>query len=607
MKKTLKTFATHPRVHQGTAILVLIAIAYASRFYYFKNFGLYLDDHFRVPQAMAWTWEAFWNHVKPLPTSIVTLRQGGRALHINSIMTLSFLGEQLGGLHSIYLIGASIVAANTILFYGLLRRLSHNALWSFFGGLAFALFPADTCRAMITLTLGIHPALTLLLVAFHLYLFKTLRYKILSYILIFLSFYFYERMLPVFLAAPLLLQEPLQKQRWEWLRHSLILGIIVFGMALGRKLQGADRGLDTGLSSLGKMVTDMVVGPVVSLTTYLYRPFQMFDEFRLLWIAPLALAFLAIAYLLNSFGRQARMEARVMDGNAPIATESAGESSVSLAKSSPSLFMSPQDLNRLALIGVVMLLLAYPFTLIGDATEINDWGTRVHIAAVVGCSMLVASACQSLWQLAWSYRRQQIASYLLTGYFVLLLQFGFVIQQDFQIDWQNQKTFWANVLQLAPDMGYDTVILVRYGPSDHSRFVRSDSRHLSWLLDSTYHFPQEWGRYPGNNYIQVGAKKFHQPVFYRLKDKWEEKISAGPGFPYLQFNPQAIIINNPKSRSLVVNSKNVIVLESENDHLSRRQAPLNINGQLFPLKQNNSDAQLPPYEPGVLLPYWLNN
>ncbi|HCF27336.1 MAG TPA: hypothetical protein DEV81_09075, partial [Cyanobacteria bacterium UBA11049] len=235
MRRNIHQFNSRS-INPIVVLALFILITWTSRFYYFTQFGIYEDDHYRVPVAMAWNWSEFWQFLSLLPSNLIQMNGQGRMLHPSLIQTFSFLGEQLGGLSAIYLFGFCIVATNTILFYYLLKRLYNQPIFVIAGTLTFALFPADTTQAFLTHALGVQPALMLLLIAFHLYISKRRSFTFLSYLCIFTSLFIYEKFFLVFLAAPLLKQSPKSLKR-ELIQHSMLLSGAFIAVAIARRLQ----------------------------------------------------------------------------------------------------------------------------------------------------------------------------------------------------------------------------------------------------------------------------------------------------------------------------------------------------------------------------------
>ena len=147
-------------------VALLLATVWATDFWQFRDFGLYEDDFTFIPQAITMEFPEL---VQFIGTYIVRLYGHGRPLSDSFISLFSFLGWRVAGLRAVYGIGYLLVALNAILFYALLRQLGDELL-ALTGGLAFAVFPADTTQPFLTHSLGLQPSLTFLLLATHVYL-----------------------------------------------------------------------------------------------------------------------------------------------------------------------------------------------------------------------------------------------------------------------------------------------------------------------------------------------------------------------------------------------------------------------------------------------------
>ncbi len=213
-------------------LVLFAAVVWITHFWNFSSFGLYEDDYYSIPDVMG---SKLPGMLESLATSSVTYTEQGRPLHHLLIAAFSGLGFRLGGLEGIYVVAFAIVLGNVLLFYCLLRRLSRRTELALLGALAFCLFPADTTQAFLTHALGLQPALTLLLVAFHLYLSRSVKS---SYVVIFLSLFLYETVFPVFAAAPLLRSPWSPGRKRELYRHTTIMGIMLVLVVAARSLLG---------------------------------------------------------------------------------------------------------------------------------------------------------------------------------------------------------------------------------------------------------------------------------------------------------------------------------------------------------------------------------
>ncbi|HCF27337.1 MAG TPA: hypothetical protein DEV81_09080, partial [Cyanobacteria bacterium UBA11049] len=253
--------------------------------------------------------------------------------------------------------------------------------------------------------------------------------------------------------APLLRRSPKSLKR-ELIQHSIILSGAFIVVAIARRLQGESRIAELNLSTFIKIITDTILGPLVSIGTFIIRPVNAIADFNMAWLIPLAAGCIAIAYLIS--------QSPFFDRARQAITFSPDDGDSNKLQSEQSRIF--RELARWALIGLVMLMLAYPLTLIGEVTDIDGRASRVHVAAIIGASILWACVCTAIAFIASRYQKRQLANLGLAIYFTLLLGFGLTIQQDFKTAWQYQRAFWTDVVNLCPDMTYGTVILIEdYG------------------------------------------------------------------------------------------------------------------------------------------------
>src|SRR5207302_4136088 len=96
--------------------------------------------------------------------TVFTSLPQGRPLGFFLPDLLSFIGDKLGGLPAIYLIGFLVVTLNTFLCYRLLRVRVPPAP-AVVGAAVFCLFPADTTKILLTHDFQLQPSLTFALLA----------------------------------------------------------------------------------------------------------------------------------------------------------------------------------------------------------------------------------------------------------------------------------------------------------------------------------------------------------------------------------------------------------------------------------------------------------
>ena len=568
-------------------VFVLLALTiWIAYFWHHADFGLNSDDFWRVGDSMKFTWPEFWRRFM----AQFLLKEGeGRPFHDGLIYLFSFIGFRLGGLQVIYWLGYIVLTANSCLFYTLLKRLYNQPFFAVTGALSFCLFPAHTTQTWLTIAFGAQPSLTFFLLATHCYLSERRKF---SYLFIFCSLLCYETVFPVFLAVPLLRQKKWNLELIRKLvRHVVILASMIAGIVILRKLTGEGRVVELDLMDAMKTsIRHMSIGPIVSMKTFLTRPLTTLralvgkDSLKELWLF-LPLCFAGLVWVLSQLkfglpGKASRLK-------------TAFESKVLRLEVTEFL----DNLAKLALIGLIMLILAYSLTLIGFPDVINGRSSRIHLAAGVGASILCACVCSAVLFLANTYRRKRLATLGLATFFTLLVGFGLIVQQDYRLAWQYQRAYWSDVVNLIPDLDNRTVIF--FEKTGVRQLPYMDAFSVPWLseaLSKIYLFPDNWN--------QQNAGKHPRPIWqsmYLLRKEWRETIvTDGNTF---KLNPSVV---GGAHYGRVVESSDVIFLEVKDGQLTRRTEPLIIGDKEFPLKEKTASG-LPPFEKGPLYDYLIKS
>ncbi|MBD2092354.1 hypothetical protein H6F67_21115 [Microcoleus sp. FACHB-1515] len=555
-------------------MLLLAVIVWLAYFSNSQQFSLYREDFSRVPMAMQWNWSQIWQYWQQIFTVMADTE--GRPLHPGLIYLFSHLGFQVGGLSAMYAIAYLLYLLNVLVFYRLMQRSTKNAFFAFTSTLGFALFPVNTNHAWLTSAFGILPAFFLFLIASHLYLSNSKRNRIFSYLLIFISVFCYEKVLPLFWVAPLL------KPTWKWqarsrrelLRHTAILIALLLAALIIRKLAGegrVNRFLDD--DGLLQVLLAVAIGPLITIVTFVLKPLQTLTMLEVKWLVPMGLLLVAIAYGL------AYLQPKYQAESLPVEADY-------------SQHQFSQICWRLSIAGFASLILAYILTLTGspdDIYQVNGRDSLVHVAAVFGAAILCGCTCCAI-QLAVSRSSRSIATVGLALFFTLLIATGFRVQRDFISIAQYQRTFWTDVSRLCPDMTRRSIILIDFDqdPAGLAQ-VLSFNRHFPRLLGDIYQFPPGWMN-------DEDFAKAVQPKTYRLDNGWRKQIAVGDGV--LQITDDLAI--DQRDLPGRVRSDRVILLKSEQGRLSRQFEPLVLNGQPFPLKQNRSQLKEPPFRPNLL-------
>ena len=566
-----------PRLRNSDNLKVFIFLAitiWIAYFWHSASFGLYSEDMSFVGDAMERNWYQALSNFKQQ----IKIMHEGRPLQFGLIPLLSFIGLKMGGLHVAYFIGYAIFTVNAFLFYTLLKRLSDREVFAVTGALAFCLFPAHTVQIWLTAALSIQPSLTFLLLASHCYLSGR---KKLSYLLILATLFCYEPFFPLFLAVPLL------KQKWnsrlvrELVRHALVMGGLFFCVIALRKLQGESRVADLDiLSAIGTSIKAMLMGPIVSLTSFLSRPLETLgalggNERNVgeLWLF-LLLSFAGFAWILSRLNL-------VTSGKAlPLTTTINSNSKVLPPKTTEFL----NSLAKLALVGAMMLVLAYPLNIKHSVTNVNDLVSRIHVAATVGASIVCACVCSAILFLGATYRMKRVAIAIIAAFFALLVGFGVMVQQDYRLAWQYQRAFVTDVVELAPDLDDETILFIDPTGFRDPKYLKAFENGYP-MLNSTLMFSKI---YPAISTPKKYSKWFN--AYILMSPNWKETMIVDGNSFRLNESMRPVIWGRFqeqwKSKGYrTFASSELILVEAKNGQLTRRTDPLVIDGKEFPLKK----------------------
>lgn len=574
MPSWIKRLARTDQAQEGALILVLAAALWLAHFATYKTFGLYEDDLFRIPRVMGESGSTVWR----------LLIQGGgqgRPFHDGFIYLISAVVTSLGNLHDLYLAGYAILVLNAVLYYRLLCRISSLPIFILTGSLAFCLFPADTTPLFLTHAFGIQTSLTFLLLAIHCYLSGR---RLASYSLIIFTLLIYESMFPLFAVAPLLpqAQQSSPQLKSSLIRHWIVMALLLISIVMIRKVMiggvGVIGNLD-GFTAARLSVVQMVLGPLVSMAMVAYRTIQTLLEFPGALLKPPPLypwAWVVVVYFLIASSIQAS------DFNG-------GDSKDSQYSSARSNHLPA--LSRLALLGFTLVVLAYPLTFTAPATAISGRESRVHAAASVGGSMLVASVCTMLSMQARSRARRQLTSLCITTFFTSLVGFGLIVQQDYSVAWIYQQAFWTDLTRICPDIRDGTIILIDSSAKlRNPQQIQAHSWSMPVVLASIYELPSDW---------------LQPPRVYVLSSKWREEVNVDGGFLDLSGTTNLLPFLKPAPRQRVASSE-IIFLEAGEHGLERKNQPMEIDHHSVVFKQPQVGPQ-PELPRGPLYPYLIKD
>src|SRR5439155_9325786 len=262
-----------------------------AQFQHLRDFGLYEDDYWFISEAMG---KGPSYLVSRFVTAFTTLPQG-RPFGFFLPDLLSFVGDKLGGLVAIYLLGFAVVTLNTFLCYRLLRVRVPVAAAAF-GAAVFCLFPADTTKILLTHDFQLQPSLTFALLAALAY---AAGRRPLAYVLSAGALLSYESGFLALFALPLFVLRWDRRLVREMSIHIVSLALIIAGIVVVRYVFGETRATSsTGsvAAILPPLLGSLVLGPARGIAAMFYGPFKAIPgwDMETLALALLALVLFAI-------------------------------------------------------------------------------------------------------------------------------------------------------------------------------------------------------------------------------------------------------------------------------------------------------------------------
>jgi hypothetical protein len=204
--------------------------------------------------------------------------------------------------------------------------------------------------------------------------------------------------------------------------------------------------------------------------------------------------------------------------------------------------------------GMAMWVLAYPLTYTTLGYHIRGRPTRVHLAAVVGSSLVVAAVGSAFIAASRSAGARRWRCVGLAFWMGLLAGYGLVLQNDYVRAWELQRLFWSRLLPLVPDAGEGTVILVDPSGIEDTYQIAANTWNLPRVLDQLVAFPPEWK---------------DPPRVYRLTPEWETSILGEDG----QIRLDAVTTVAPPSLYGYFPIERVILIDTENDEVAAPREP----------------------------------
>jgi hypothetical protein len=443
------------RFESPVAFVLIAALVWLAQFHHFRDFGLYEDDYWFISEAMGKDPSYL---VRRFVTAFTTLPQG-RPFGFFLPDLFSFIGDKLGGLSGIYLLGFLIVTLNTFLCFRLLRTRVPLAP-SVVGAAVFCLFPADTTKILLTHDFQLQPSLTFALLSALAY---TSHRKPLGYVLSAGALLSYENGFLALFALPLF-----AARQWdgrlvrEQARHAAILVGLVALAVVVRYFVGESRATSS-VGGIGAIIPpflgSLVLGPTRSLAGMFYGPLKAIPTYDVETIVCVAIGLVGFALLLW------RIPCQSVPWREPLKVMAAG---------------------------AVMLVIAYalafthfpPNALVGR-------GTSVHLGATLGMSVLAAGTAWLLLSL-----QPKLAIAVLAAYLALAVGYYVTIERDFIRSWQLQRAFWQQVVACCSDLQDGTVLLYTLTSAEEPTFIFTNSWADPLILGETFAFPASWSSPP---------------------------------------------------------------------------------------------------------------
>jgi hypothetical protein len=256
---------------------------------------------------------------------------------------------------------------------------------------------------------------------------------------------------------------------------------------------------------------------------------------------------LRLAALPQTLRQMARAERDPSDGTAPKAVQ------------------TPAHWLKLALVGLLMLILAYPLTFTTTPVALVGRGTRVHFAGVVGAGLLWAGLGELALAIGRGYRLAGWVRLAMALVFGLSLSYDLSVQRDYARAWTLERTFWQGVLPLAPDIQDRTMVLVGGTPLPETLQIGANTWALPRILGEMFIFPADWRTLPR---------------VYRLVPDWQAAIPSGADRFRLDGN---VVIRPPWLVAEAVPSNTILLQRGADGRLSRLTS-VDIGSRTYDLK-----------------------
>jgi hypothetical protein len=551
-------------------IIGIIVVNWLANYFFINDFGLYIDDYYRIPVMM----QAIREGYKAVISLILSSPLNVRPLHGDLIHAFSLLGLKLGGIPGIYLIGFLILSINSFLAFLLLRRITGNFVCAFIGALALVLYPVTTVKIWLTAALGIQPALTLLLLSF---IFYVQGRRILPYVLTAISLFSYETFFWVFISAPLLVGRWSRKLFYRVILHVAILSSIFILFFAFKSVDLDPRLADNSIKNLFFIsVNHSIIGPCFNLAGNLWIPIKTLIKLNWMNLFFGVICAFGLFFILIKTGLR-ETPYRQSEGN--VEGIDPEDATTSPTVSNP---------WRVLLVGLIMLISAYPLSFLGTVRTFYGIGSRLHLAGVIGVSFIYAGIGGLTIRFAGSINKRKIGFAILSVWLSLLIVYNFQVQKDYRRARNIQRGFWTELTTLCPDMTDGTLVFFYPGEHDLVKSISPFDWSTSFVLDKLYDFPSKWA---------------HPPNVYVIdKDGWRNILFSGANLTLSDLAKKHIIeiVDRSDIRRKIETNKSIFLVY-ENGSLRRLARGVLPGGGSF--REKPGDYQLKDLKKGVLYSY----
>jgi hypothetical protein len=555
-RKSIKSPKYQPWLAWVLLIVLLAISAWCTRYWMSSNFGLYEDDLTFIPGAIESDFKGVLSMVSGY---FSTLAEQGRPFMWSGVVLFSHLGWRLGGMQGMYFLGFTIWLINIFLFFVLLRRIHGDYVFVAIGALAYVVFSADTNQAFLFNAYGLQTAITFLLIGLHLYISQG-KLRWMAYLFLILVMLTYETPFWLFLAAPLLTKANAGALKKKLLANSLLVAFIFFAIYLLRLAAGESRAASLGFPEMiFTPIKHMLIGPAVGLGAYFLRPFQVLRNLDLRLGVGLLLAIgVYFGLLFGVAHKREQSENRLLPIKKGWWADLTDDTRREL---------------RILFAGLVMLILAYPLTVILRAYAISGRETRVHLAAVVGAALILASTFTLIFR-ALKKKGLRIALLLLISLvFGFNFAFGFLIQRDYKKAWSLQRNFWQSLMPLIQDVKDGTIVLVEPSGLEDTLYINANTWNVPRILPQMVVSPDTWE---------------DPPRVFRMITGWQNTIVQISG--HFTLDGTNVFAFNRNFGDF--KQTNTIFISTSGDDFERRLEPLPLNpeAEVKPIGENILDT-----------------